>query len=232
MCPNLESLDLSFTLVKAPQKNIDFEANPSRLQKLNLTSTSISGADLVATSPHLPLLRTLSIGALGSRQGSTLSISNSSAMTLTEKDFGALTQVLSTFEQIENINLVGNTKLCMTSRHVLPDFMQLVGRRCKVLGSLTLMCCCGHDNSNALQKLNLAGIPALRSRDLEGLLPTDDDQNESALESLNLNNTGIDDKVVPFISCCPHLKSLEVAGTKLTSTLFCEIVRPLTIHLS
>jgi hypothetical protein len=132
ICPNLESLDISFTLVKSPQKNIDFEAHPSRLQKLNLTSTSVSGADLAATLPHLPLLRTLSIGALGSRQGSTLSISNSSAMTLTEDDLVTITQTLSTFKHLENISLVGNTKLCLVSKHAVSDFVCLVGRRCKV----------------------------------------------------------------------------------------------------
>lgn len=136
MCPNLESLDISFTLVKSPHKNIDFEEHPSKLQKLNLTSTSISGADVVTISPHLSLLKTLSIGALGSRQGSTLAITNSSAMTLTEKDLGDLTQVVSKFKHIETVNLVGNTKLGLTSRIVLPDFMQQVGRRCKVLSFL------------------------------------------------------------------------------------------------
>lgn len=57
-------------------------------------------------------------------------------MTLTEKDLGDLTQVVSKFKHIETVNLVGNTKLGLTSRIVLPDFMQQVGRRCKVLSFL------------------------------------------------------------------------------------------------
>jgi hypothetical protein len=68
------------------------------------------------------------------------------------------------------------------------------------------------------QKLNLAGLPSLRSQDLAALLPVGSDHQSSSLTTLVLNNTGIDDDSVPFISSCPDLQSLEVAGTKLTST--------------
>ena len=72
-------------------------------------------------------------------------------------------------------------------------------------------------NLDGLQKLDLACLPHLHSIDLVGLLPTDADPKHSPLETLILDNTGIDDDAAVFISSCPMLKSLEVAGTKITS---------------
>jgi len=125
-------------------------------------------------------------------------------MTLTEDDLITITETLAQFEHLENVSLVGNTKLCLVSRHAVPDFVRRVGRRCK--------------------KLNLAGIPALRSRDLAGLLPSDEDPNPSGLEFLVLNNTSVDDDSASFIACCPELKTLEVVGTKFTSEGLFDIV--------
>lgn len=65
--------------------------------------------------------------------------------------------------------------------------------------------------------LNLAGIPSLRSSDLIGLMPTDAIHDLSVIEMLILNNTGIDDDVAPYIASCPLLRTLEVAGTRVTS---------------
>jgi len=69
------------------------------------------------------------------------------------------------------------------------------------------------------QKLNLAGIPRLRSIDLAGLLPAIAEQGHSPLETLILDNTGVDDRAALYISGCPMLGALEVAGTKFTSEL-------------
>ena len=54
----------------------------------------------------------------------------------------------------------------------------------------------------------------MRSSDLEGLLP--EDEPPSALESLILNSTGVDDDVAPYIASCGSLKVLEVGNTKMT----------------
>lgn len=58
----------------------------------------------------------------------------------------------------------------------------------------------------------------LRSSDLAGLMPEDDDE-PSSLEVLNLNNTAVDDQAAIFISTCPYLHTLEVQGTKFTSMI-------------
>ncbi|KAJ8522554.1 hypothetical protein ONZ45_g845 [Pleurotus djamor] len=63
--------------------------------------------------------------------------------------------------------------------------------------------------------LNLAGITRLQSSDLAGLMCEDSDD-QSPLETLNLNNTGIDDDASSYISTCSQLRSLEVQGTKFS----------------
>ncbi len=45
------------------------------------------------------------------------------------------------------------------------------------------------------QYLNLSSISSLRSSDLAGLMPTFEDDEPSALQTLMLNNTGVDDEV-------------------------------------
>jgi len=105
-----------------------------RIEKLSLTSTAIGGVDVVALISSLPHLKSLALGALGGGQGSSVSIGNTSAMTMTDQMLESLTDVLKDLEQLEKISLVGNTKLGITSRDdsALQYFIQRVGRKCKV----------------------------------------------------------------------------------------------------
>ena len=69
------------------------------------------------------------------------------------------------------------------------------------------------------QRLNLAGITSLQSSDLEGLAnPDDGNEGPPRLTHLNLNNTSVDDTAAPYLSACVHLQTLELAGTKFSST--------------
>ena len=61
-------------------------------------------------------------------------------------------------------------------------------------------------------------MPSLRSQDLVTLISDDGIAGVPRLEHLLLNNTGVEDEAAPFISACSQLRSLEVAGTKFTST--------------
>ena len=70
-----------------------------------------------------------------------------------------------------------------------------------------------------IQILNLSGVTALRSFNLEGLLADDIDAAESPLRVLSLNNTSIDDSAAPYISTCRSLETLEVGGTRLTGKM-------------
>lgn len=137
-CPNLARLDASFThLHRLPPPT----ATLSALEKLSLTSTALSGVDIVFLISGLPNLRTLYLGALGSSQGSSSLISNMSAMTMTDNTLESLTHVLSKCEHLEKLSLVGNIKLGLTSRHdehgLLAKFIRRVGRKCKAS-------CCSH----------------------------------------------------------------------------------------
>ncbi|KAJ2989283.1 hypothetical protein NUW54_g8833 [Trametes sanguinea] len=197
ICPDLERLDLSFTLVKRPVLPAGHA-----LEKLVLTSTKISSQDLITMISPLTRLKVLALGAMGGGQGSSAAISNTSAMTLTDDTLRSLTDTLKKCEDIERVNLVGNTKLGFTGRRgpdaALAYFVRKVGRRCK--------------------HLNLAGITSLRSSDLEGLAhPDGADEGAPRLIHLNLNNTSVDDAAAPYISACADLQTLEVAGTKFTS---------------
>jgi hypothetical protein len=56
-------------------------------------------------------------------------------MTMNDQTLSALTDILKGFEQLENVNLVGNTKLGLvgTRGHgAISDFIRQVGRKCKV----------------------------------------------------------------------------------------------------
>lgn len=130
-CPNLIRLDLSFTHVHRPLLVVLTEA---RIEKLSLTSTAISSVDIVALVSSLPHIKYLALGALGGRQGSSVAIGNTSAMTMTDQTLESLTDVLKDFGQLEKISLVGNTKLGATFRGsgALGYFIQCVGRKCKV----------------------------------------------------------------------------------------------------
>ncbi|KAI0335341.1 RNI-like protein [Cubamyces sp. BRFM 1775] len=197
ICPNLERLDLSFTLVKRPVLPLGHS-----LEKIVLTSTKISSSDLLAMMSPLTRLKVLAIGAMGGGQGSSAAISNTSAMTLTDETLRSLTDILGSCPDIERVNLVGNTKLGFTGRRgpdaALAYFVRKVGRRCK--------------------HLNLAGITSLRSSDLEGLAHPDGlDDGPPQLDHLNLNNTSVDDTAAPYISACTQLQTLELASTKFSS---------------
>ena len=133
--PNLTCLDVSFTrLHRLPPST----ATPTHaLEKLSLTSTALSSTDIVSLISTLPNLRTLYLGALGSGQGSSASISNISVMTMTDDTLTFLTDIMANFEHLEKFSLVGNTKLGLTSRHdehgALADAIRRVGRKCKVV---------------------------------------------------------------------------------------------------
>lgn len=78
----------------------------------------------------------------------------------------------------------------------------------------------------------MAGIPRLKSSDLVGLLPRgarrpdmddldsssegDGHYESSPLQTLILNNTNVDDKAWRYIASCENLRTLELAGTKLS----------------
>ncbi|KAF8641238.1 hypothetical protein AX17_000872 [Amanita inopinata Kibby_2008] len=195
-CPNLQSLDASFTLLKHPTALLSPLHVPP-LQKLSLTSTLISPHDLCQLLPLFPNLQTLSLGALGASRGSQASISNTSAMTMDDRTLRAVTEAIAFFPHLEHISLVGNTKLGTTTKtdSALAEFISRVGRSCK--------------------RLNLAGIPSLRSADLAGLLSRDGDM--ASLETLIMTNASIDDEAGVYISACANLKTLVVAGTRFTS---------------
>ncbi|PFH54649.1 hypothetical protein AMATHDRAFT_185367 [Amanita thiersii Skay4041] len=197
LCPNLNNLDASFTLLKRPTSLINQLSVPP-LNKLSLTSTSISSHDLGVILPNLQSLRTLSLGALGISHGSQASINNTSAMTMDDNMLTMITSALMHLPYLEDVSLVGNSKLGITAKKdtALADFISRIGRKCK--------------------RLNLAGIPSLHSADLAGLLTNTGCQEEPSLEVFNLNNTGVDDEAGIYISSCIHLRSLYVAGTRFT----------------
>jgi pyruvate/oxaloacetate carboxyltransferase len=125
----------------------------SSLQKLSLTSTRVSNTDLLAIVSELPQLKTLSLGALGERQGSSATMGNSSALTMNSDTLVRLTDILANFQHLESVSLVGNAKLALTERTdaVVSDFISRVGRKCKVRtikgrprDEMDLRCCCSH----------------------------------------------------------------------------------------
>ncbi|KAG6850816.1 hypothetical protein H0H93_008119 [Arthromyces matolae] len=205
-CPSLQRLDVSFTLIR----HLPTLSRSPSLEKLSLTSTAISPNDLIDIVSHLPQLRSLSIGAMGVNRGSRASITNTSAMTMSDDTLMSLTSALEKSSRIENINLVGNAKLGLSAKRssAISTFIKKVGRRFNIQH----------------QKLNLAGIHALRSSDLVGLLATDEDT-VSLLEVLILSNTAIEDEAAIYIAACHALKTLSVAGTKMTgedSNVYCR----------
>ena len=128
MCPNLRRLDLSFTAVRKPPLLL----SNTTLEKLSLTSTQVSAADLVKILTEMKGLTTLAVGALGRSQDPVAAISNTTAMTMTDDTLRKLTNLLLECQRLERVSLVGNSKLGMVSRGALVDFVRLVGRRCKV----------------------------------------------------------------------------------------------------
>jgi hypothetical protein len=104
------------------------------LEKLSLSSTAVTGTDLVDVISRLPQLKTLSLGVMGGGNGLSAKMGNSSALTLTPAILRELTDILEHFEHLENVSLVGNTKLYSmeSSCKSLADFVRKVGRKCKV----------------------------------------------------------------------------------------------------
>ncbi|KAK7064458.1 hypothetical protein R3P38DRAFT_2824667 [Favolaschia claudopus] len=185
--PALRRLDIGFTTVRHPLSASDDAQPIPALEKLSLTSTHTSNADLLALLPHLPGLKTLALGALGASPRSIAAIDSS--MTLTDTVLLKVIPVLQSCTALQSVSLVGNIKL----KDSLSFFVTEVGRRCKYL--------------------NLSGLPAMRSWHLAGL-PGDQ---PPRLETLMLNHTNIDDEAAPFLAACPDLAWLEVAETKMTS---------------
>jgi hypothetical protein len=213
LCPALRRLDISFTAVRHPLVGpYDLPA----LEKLSLTSTHASNADLLALLPRLPGLTTLALGALGASPRSIAAIDSS--MTLTDPALLKVVPLLQACDRLESLSLVGNIKLGAA----LAPFVAAVGRKCKVcvlflsfpLPSVPPIL---FYSSSAPQWLNLSGLPALRSTHLAGLCPAAPGDSPPRLETLILNHTGIDDAAAPFLAACPELAWLEVAETKMTS---------------
>ncbi|KAK0208562.1 RNI-like protein [Desarmillaria ectypa] len=197
ICPNLRRLDVSFTAIRKPSLWVN---QAPHLEKLCLTSTAISSGELCITIRGLPQLKTLAIGALGIGTSPSTMINNTSSMTLNDNDLVLVSNLLAEYGGLESLSLVSNTKLNLTrSREssALCHMISRVGRKCKYL--------------------NLSSISSLRSSDLAGLMPTSEDDEPSALQTLMLNNTGVNDEAALFISCCPELATLELAGTKITN---------------
>ncbi|KAF9036413.1 RNI-like protein [Hymenopellis radicata] len=198
ICPNLQRLDVSFTSVRRPSTWLVPEIG-SQIEKLSLTSTATSGSDLLGVIKNLPHLKILSLGALGVGTSPNTSVSNSTAMTLTDSVLRSLVTTLAGLSSLESLSLVGNAKLGATRKGEGPlhDLVSVVGRNCKYL--------------------NLSAITSLRSADFVGLLPdVENDHRPPLLETLVINNTGVDDEISPFLACCHELLTLEVGGTKLT----------------
>ncbi|KAG7450326.1 RNI-like protein [Guyanagaster necrorhizus] len=196
ICPNLRRLDVAFTGIRKPSLWV---GQAPHLEKLSLTSTAISSGELCIAVESLPQLKTLAIGALGVGTSPNTTITNTSSMTLNDDDLILVSNLLAEHGRpLESLSLVSNTKLGLIRREssALCHMISLVGRKCKYL--------------------NLSSISCLRSSDLAGLMPTFEYDEPCALQTLILNNTGVDDEVAPFISCCPELATLELSGTKVT----------------
>ncbi|KAH9082037.1 hypothetical protein EDB83DRAFT_2512840 [Lactarius deliciosus] len=199
--PNLRRVDISFTDVRRPlTASHDGFAN---LEKLTITSTDVSPDDLLPVLSVASQLRTLNVGALGGSHGKRHAFGNVSTMTLRDEHLRSLTAILSQNMVIENVSLVGNTKLARDGESIA-EFIDLVGRR--------------------LKKLNLSGLSFLRSQDLLHLAPGDPEEAACSLQELLLNSTSIDDDAATYISCCPSLETLGVAGTRLSSEGLFSIV--------
>lgn len=92
---------------------------------------------MLAFISELPQLKTLSLGALGERQGSSAKMGNASALTMNDDTLLRLTDILTNFQHLEAVSLVGNAKLGLIGRPegVMSDFIGRVGRKCKVRNS-------------------------------------------------------------------------------------------------
>lgn len=133
MFPNLQRLDMSFTAVKRPAAWL--RAVAANMTKLSLTSTAASPSSLINAIGNMPNLKTLAIGALGVGTNANTSVSNTSAMTMTDSLLYSLTDVLAAHGKLESLNLVGNAKLGQLSKKgggALQHMIRVLGRNCKV----------------------------------------------------------------------------------------------------
>lgn len=128
ICPNLRRLDVSFTAIRRPPLLL---SNTS-LEKLSLTSTGVSGADLIKIVSGMTALHTLAMGGLGRGGSSAVAMASTLSLTLSDDVLSKLTNVLVGYERLAHVNLAGNTKLGMVTRSSLTDFIERVGRRCQV----------------------------------------------------------------------------------------------------
>ncbi|KDN39873.1 hypothetical protein RSAG8_08524, partial [Rhizoctonia solani AG-8 WAC10335] len=187
-CPNLTTLDISFT----PIKKIRIVSPFPPLKKLCLTSTRVAGTNLVNVLKNSPGLEVLYLGAFGETVGATPGISNN----LTDGLLREVTDALAQCPAIRNVSLAGNPRLGTGGSlgRALHDFIRRVGRRCETL--------------------KLENIPQLRSGDLEGLLRISDDDQPSPLRYLNVARTGVNGDAAMFIAACPKLEILDMSATR------------------
>ncbi|ELU40537.1 leucine rich repeats (2 copies) domain-containing protein [Rhizoctonia solani AG-1 IA] len=186
-CPNLTTLDISFTQVK----NIPIISPFPPLKKLCLTSTRVSGTNLVNVLDNCSELEVLYLGAFGK----TLGAASGSGNILTDSLLRDITDVLERCPNLRSISLVSNTRLGAGGSvgRALQDFVKRVGRR------------------------YFENIPQLRSGDLEGLLSTSEYDQPSPLRALNVARTGVNGDAAMFIAACPKLAELDIASTRFGS---------------
>ena len=126
--PGVRRLDVSFTNIQRPAKLM----TNTLLEKLSLTSTAVSSVDLLKTVTGMSNLRSLSLGALGRKGGSSVAVANTSVMTMTDETLAKLTKVLAGCESLSSVNLAGNTKLGSVTGTALSTFVSQIGRNCEV----------------------------------------------------------------------------------------------------
>jgi len=197
--PRLEKVDMSF--VPIGFMPLETTASLPPLTKLSLMSTPIDAQRLLPILERLPALKTLNIAALGASaktaNGFVMGGASKSPMgsrTLTDAVLLKMTEVLRNLPHLESVSLAGNAGLGLGKEKGTPYFIRYVGRK--------------------LKSLNLAGIPRLRSEDLEGLL-ADDATDECTLERLILKGCDVGDQAAPFIAC-PYLNFLDLQTTKFS----------------
>ncbi|KAG9128003.1 hypothetical protein FRC07_006363 [Ceratobasidium sp. 392] len=199
LCPNLTTLDMSFTPIKHVSADLGTKYPAPKLTKLNLTSTSIPGNELVQVLNHLPMLEKLHLGALGESVPITSKGvgMGTGAGTITDALLWDITDALARCENLKHVHLVGNMKIGATTgaNRAALDFLRRVGRKCEVL--------------------NFENVPSLRSADLEGLLPNSLDDLPSPIRSLNLARTNVNDEAAIYIAACNQLEVLNVSGTRI-----------------
>ncbi|KAG9087794.1 hypothetical protein FS749_002639 [Ceratobasidium sp. UAMH 11750] len=195
LCPNLTTLDVSFT----PIKHVPADMAIPKLKKLNLTSTSIPTNELLNVLRELPTLEKLHLGALGepapiSSRGAGV---GTGAGTFTDGLLRSVTDALVRCPNLKHVHLMGNSKIggAGTRDRAVKYFVKRVGRKCEIL--------------------NFENIPNLRSEDLEGLLPSSPDDLPSPIRSLNLARTSVDDEAALYIAACNQLEVLNVSGAKI-----------------